>query len=432
MRQIRPYNQDLGLQEIFMGRRDGSPLWITEGQEHAKVLRRADLGAKADLGRYDEDWLQRLLHGHPEIFPIEQIEPGFGDLTSLCRELPLNLGGRWGALDNLFATRDGGLVLVEAKLWRNPEARRSAVAQAMEYAAAVFRMNYSELQSAVLKARGTSNVAAASLYEIVAGSSDVDEADFIDAVSLNLTRGRAVIAVVGDGIREDIVPLANLLQSHAGHRFTFALVELAIYETPNPQVRLVVPSILAQTTLIERGVVRIEGNGQAGLQIEIVAPPVQPTSAAPGRRISLSEDEFFEQLAQRGPNLPNILRNFLTKAETLNVYTELKGGMSLKHSAPEGQPLNMGTITKDGFIDTGPSTWWGRKPMGQIYNETLAERIGGHVNSAKNGEESALRTANWKTPRLSDLLPQHEQVWLDAMDRYIRENLAASSAQPMS
>jgi hypothetical protein len=232
-----------------MRRRDGSPLWVTDGQEPAKVLRRADLGAKADPSRYDEDWLQRLLHGHPEIFPIERVEPGFGDLTSLCRELPLNLGGRWGALDNLFATRNGGLVLVEAKLWRNPEARRSAVAQAMEYAAAVFRMSYSELQSAVLKARGASNVAAASLYEIVAGSSDAGEADFIDAVSLNLTRGRAVIAVVGDGIREDIVPLANLLQSHAGHRFTFALVELAIYETPDPQVRLVVPSILAQTTL---------------------------------------------------------------------------------------------------------------------------------------------------------------------------------------
>jgi hypothetical protein len=413
-------------------RRDGSPLWVTNGQEPAKALHRADLGAKADSGRYDEDWLQRLLHGHPEIFPIEQIEPGFGDLRSLCRELPLNLGGRWGALDNLFATRDGGLVLVEAKLWRNPEARRSAVAQAIEYAAAVFRMSYSELQSAVLQARGASNVAAASLYEIVAGSSDADEADFVDAVSRNLTRGRAVIAVVGDGIREDIVPLANLLQSHAGHRFTFALVELAIYETPDPLVRLVVPSILAQTTLIERGVVRIESNGQTGSQVEIVAPPVKPTGGASGRRISLSEDEFFEQLAQRDPSLPDLLRSFLAKADALNVYTELKGGMSLKHSAPEGQPLNMGTITKDGYVDTGPSTWWGRKHIGQPYNLSLATRIGGRVNSAKGGEESALRTAAGKTPRLSDLLPQHEQVWLDAMERYIRESLADSSAKSAS
>ena len=133
-----------------MRRRDGSPLWIDDAQQPAVVLHRADLGAKSALRHYDEAWLQTLLHCHPEIFPIEQIEPGFGGLIPLCRELPLLFGGgRSGALDNLFATRDGGLVLVEAKLWRNPEARRAAVAQAMEYAAAVFRMSYSELESAV-------------------------------------------------------------------------------------------------------------------------------------------------------------------------------------------------------------------------------------------------------------------------------------------
>jgi hypothetical protein len=96
-----------------MRRRDGSPVWIADDQQPAKVLDRADLGANAASGHYDEAWLQTLLHNHPEIFPIERIEPGFGDLIPLCRELPLLLGGdRSGALDNLLATRDGGLVLV--------------------------------------------------------------------------------------------------------------------------------------------------------------------------------------------------------------------------------------------------------------------------------------------------------------------------------
>ena len=69
-----------------------------------------------------------------------------------------------------------------------------------------------------------------------------------------------MIAVVGDGIRDDIAPLAELLQSHAGQRFTFALVELGIFETPQKATRLVVPSVLAKTVLIERGVVRLENN----------------------------------------------------------------------------------------------------------------------------------------------------------------------------
>jgi hypothetical protein len=74
---------------------------------------------------------------------MEQIEPGFGRLIPVCKELPLTFGaGKSGSLDNLFVTRGGGLFLTEAKLWRNPEARRSVVAQAMEYAAALFRLNY--------------------------------------------------------------------------------------------------------------------------------------------------------------------------------------------------------------------------------------------------------------------------------------------------
>ncbi len=166
-------------------------------------------------------------------------------MIPLCCELPVLLGGRTGALDNLLVTRDGGLVLVEAKLSRNPDARRSAVAQLLECAAAVFRMGYSELESAVLSARAVGKMPGAFLLEIVTGDSgEIDGSEFIDAVSRNLERGRAVIAEVGDGIREDIIPLANLVQSHAGHRFTFALVELAVYETPATGVRMVAPSVL--------------------------------------------------------------------------------------------------------------------------------------------------------------------------------------------
>ncbi len=30
-------------------------------------------------GLFDEDWLQGLIHDHPSILPISDIEPGFGD-----------------------------------------------------------------------------------------------------------------------------------------------------------------------------------------------------------------------------------------------------------------------------------------------------------------------------------------------------------------
>ncbi len=53
---------------------------------------------------------------------MDQIEPGIGPLVPVCMELPLHVG----SVDNLFITPEGHLVVVEVKLWRNPEARLGA------------------------------------------------------------------------------------------------------------------------------------------------------------------------------------------------------------------------------------------------------------------------------------------------------------------
>ena len=195
-------------------RRDGRPQWVDDNLNAVKSLVRTDFGGRSDF-RFDEIWLQQLLHRRPEVFPIEQIEPGFGELIPVCRELSVTFGaGRSGALDNLYVTASGGLVLIEAKLWRNPEARRSVVAQAMEYAAAIFRMTYQEFEAAAIRSRGADDTPANSLVGLVANHAEhFDEAQFIDAITRNLRRGRAVIAVVGDGIREDTCRLRNYSDS---------------------------------------------------------------------------------------------------------------------------------------------------------------------------------------------------------------------------
>lgn len=397
-------------------RRDGRPIWLDESGA-ARPLRRVDLGSTA-TSRYDENWLQSLLHSQPTIFPIEQIETGFGDLIPLCRELPLMFGaGRSGSLDNVFITSSGGLVLIEAKLWRNPQARREVIAQAMEYAGAVFRMDYEMFERTALKARQVEQSPHSSIYELVQEyDPSVGEAEFVEAVSRNLARGRAVIAVVGDGIRDDIAPLAELLQSHAGQRFTFALVELGVFEAPETSVRLVVPSVLAKTVLIERGVVRLENDS---IRIEPVRTSPAQAAGARRRAVSIGEDEFYELLAQKDPVAPELLRRFLERTDRIGVYVDRQAGLNLKHEGAGDRPLNLGTVRKDGFLDTGPASWWGRLPEGETYSATLAAAIGGKIGRMKSGTECTLRTANDKTPRLTDLLPKHEDLWLDAMERYI-------------
>jgi hypothetical protein len=142
--------------------------------------------------------------------------------------------------------------------------------------------------------------------------------------------------------------------------------------------------------------------------------------------MGISEDEFFETLGQKNPAWPEELKVFLVKAEAFDMNTDLLGGLSLKHASPTEHPLNMGYVTNGGIVDTKPSTWWDRRLQGRTYNETLAKLIGGSVIGIRNGEQYALKTAAGKMPRLSDLLPQHEQAWLDAMEQYIRECLAAT------
>jgi hypothetical protein len=135
------------------------------------------------------------------------------------------------------------------------------------------------------------------------------------AVSRNLGRGQAIIAVVGDGIREDLEPFAELLQTHAGHRFTFALVELAIYETADKLGRIVTPSVLAKTALIERGVVHIaEGDDGTRKVLVGASQPAIPGASKP-RQMSLGEDEFYEILDQRDPGISAVLKEFLNKAD---------------------------------------------------------------------------------------------------------------------
>ena len=86
---------------------------------------------------WSERRLQELIHDHPTCLPLDQIEPGIGRLVPVCMELPL----RVGSVDNLFVTPEGNLVLVEVKLWENPEARRKVVAQALDFATALFRID---------------------------------------------------------------------------------------------------------------------------------------------------------------------------------------------------------------------------------------------------------------------------------------------------
>ena len=123
---------------------DGIPLLIgAEGDTQA--LERLPLTPEG-RGVYDEAWLQRLIHQNPSCLPIAEIEPALDSFSSVCCEIPTQRG----FIDNLLMTGRGDIAIVEAKLFRNPEVRRQALAQALDYSTCLFSMGYAEFEKAAL------------------------------------------------------------------------------------------------------------------------------------------------------------------------------------------------------------------------------------------------------------------------------------------
>lgn len=379
-----------------MVRQRAVPILISRDNDRT-VWSRITLGN----GLHDENWLQALIYDHPAILPISNIEPGFGDLIAIAREVPCG----HGFVDNLYLTPSGDIVLVEAKLWRNAQMRREVVAQALDYVAALSRMGYDAFEAAV--ARGQQ--APADLYGLVRDHPEaLEEAEFIDRVSLNLRRGKMLAIVLGDGIRTETETLADLLQSHAGAHFTFALVELATWQNSGGDI-LAVPSTLVRTVMIERGIVRVEDGA-------VTIHPI-PAAAQNGPQ-SISSGDFWEMMAKRDPALPSVIRSFLSALEPLGVYPDLRASLNLKRDlADRDKPINFGYIMKNGTFWPNPASWTLPEAIWRPYFEVLARMVGGTVIDEPNNKYVAIDGRSG--PRIEQFLPQHQDSWVAAIERVI-------------
>lgn len=193
-------------------------------EQAGQPTRRASRVPLGDTRGRNEAWLRDTLFAHPETLPIADIDPSFGPPLPLCRELRTEAG----PLDIAFINPQGRLTLVECKLWRNPEARRKVVAQVLDYARALTRWSYADLQRQVSAALGRKgNVP----FEVArAHDTSLEEHRFADAVGRAMRAGRFLLLIAGDGIREDVGALAELVNRNAASGFAFGLVEVALYD----------------------------------------------------------------------------------------------------------------------------------------------------------------------------------------------------------
>ena len=198
----------------------------------------------------NEAWLRDLLAAHPNLLPIDEVDPSFAPLAPLCTEMRTEAG----PVDVAFINPTGRLTLVECKLWRNPEARRKVVAQILDYARAVSRWTYADLQRQVAAASGRKGNVPFEAAKTLDPA--LDEAVFVDATARALREGRFLLLIAGDGIRDGVSGITDLITRNAALGFSFGLVEVALYGFGGDGL-IVQPRVVARTETVERLFVRV-------------------------------------------------------------------------------------------------------------------------------------------------------------------------------
>lgn len=320
----------------------GRPYLVTQAEEgkHARALARLPL----DRG-YDEAWLQDLLDHAPDLLPVEAVDDRvMPPLLSLGREISTPIG----SIDNLFISQNGYVVLVETKLWRNPEARRSVIAQILEYASHIRSWRYSDLDQLWRR----THPGKPSLWESV-NPEGFGEAEWIDRVNDFLSEGRLTLLVVGDGIRSEIEALARAFGAQPDFHYRLGLVELRLYSLEGGSV-LVLPTTLAKTVEIERTVVRITYTREPKPGVAVVPEPV----TKPGVRSVLSEEAFLSDLASiqgTGQRCARVASRILELLKQSDLGIEWQSaGFSVKTPDParSGSMLSLAGVERRGKCGT--------------------------------------------------------------------------------
>lgn len=390
----------------------GQPVQFREFSEGADAvsLERIRLEKSDTKSLYDEGWLQKIIHRSPQILPVAAIEPAFESWRAICIELPTSVG----YVDNLLVTPYGDLILVECKLWRNPQARREVVAQIIDYAQSMSRWRYDDLEGAIQRARCDQ----ISLYQLASDESFLTEERFVSSVSRNLALGRVLLLIVGDGIRAGVEGLTDYLQSHVGFHFSMALVEMAIFKHPTEASFIIQPYLQARTTLIERGIVRIDQNVvRIEPPLPVAAKGVTPTSA----RTSISEESFFEEMALTDRDLADSFRRFLDVAGEHGIYVKPRKNLNLYWGAEDGTEFNLGYVSADGILSSEAVGWkpfdFGRVDLAHDYLINLAKIVDGYIHKTPAPHQWAVKTPGSKAVDLHVLLPKQNE-WLALIDEY--------------
>lgn len=264
-----------------------------------------------------EKEIQDLIFENPECLPISDIDESYNPVIPICKELYTSAG----PLDIFMITPNGDLVVIETKLWSNPESRRKVVAQILDYAKELSKWSYSDLQREINRKLNTKgNI----LFDIVTKENSefsLSEIDFVDAVSRNLRIGKFMLIIAGDGIREGAKNLTEFINKAGNLNFSLAMVELPIFKTPNDEL-LLFPRTVVKTVEIQK--INIEVSEGISITSNIQQAQEQSENTEVSKEV-IQRREFFTEFWTKFVNQlefddPEQTEPKITKGQNLYIY----------------------------------------------------------------------------------------------------------------
>ena len=245
---------------------------------------------------FDEKWLQERLFD--QISLLNVIDPVYDKvkIIPLCREFSMHDSIRNIYLDILAVTETGKLILVECKLWKNPQARREVLAQIIEYATLLQTLSYSDLVSR-LKKHIPSGEKDPIVFQLERYGIDVDEAVLIDRISDSLKGGNFQLVIAGDGIKSDLVNLTKS-SNFTGSLSDLCLLQISLYQNPDGDT-LLIPVVPVKTETITKTVLLTS----AGMPAIVEEDQEELSRGGSGSRLDETAKnrnrEFWDQFIKR-------------------------------------------------------------------------------------------------------------------------------------
>jgi hypothetical protein len=300
----------------------GAPLLLSDNM-NGTLLPRCRMQSDAAQA-YQESALQEVIDRWPGILPIADFYPSIESVCSLGREIPIPVAdGEEGLIDNLLVTDDAHLVIVETKLWRNPESLRKVIAQALQYCMSVSQLSPEAFESCLRRGDARSKRLGADETVFQRACSELSQRadDFEEASDRLRGNGDILLLIVGDGVRPSAERLVAWMNKTVGAApFKLGLIELRFYDVPD-KGRIIVPKSLLRITEASRHVVTINLRGAVKEQVtaSVTVPsqgPITRNIAAP--RTQMTEESLSAQIRAKNPpeyaQLAETLRSQLRSA----------------------------------------------------------------------------------------------------------------------